>query len=85
MRARRKAAWAAAAAFVASGGAAIARRRRARRGDHRVFVLEYHDVCGEGPEPEGSVGAARLRRHLRFLKRRLRFVSLGEAVVRLAE
>ena len=85
MRGRQGAAWAAAAAFVASGGAAIARRRRARRGDHRVFVLEYHDVCGDGPEPEGSVAAARFRRHLRFLKRHARFVSLDEAAARLAE
>jgi peptidoglycan/xylan/chitin deacetylase (PgdA/CDA1 family) len=84
MTGRRGAAWAAAAAFVASGGAAIARRRRAWRGDHRVFVLEYHDVCGDGPEPEGSVAAARFRRHLRFLKRHMRFVSLGEAAARLA-
>jgi peptidoglycan/xylan/chitin deacetylase (PgdA/CDA1 family) len=85
MNGRRGAAWAAAAAFVASGGAALARRRRARRGDHRVFVLEYHDVCGDGPEPEGSVAATRFRRHLRFLKRHVRFVSLGEAAARLAE
>jgi peptidoglycan/xylan/chitin deacetylase (PgdA/CDA1 family) len=84
MRARRQAAWAAAAAFVASGGAALARRRRARRGDHRVFVREYHDVCGDGREPEGSVSAARFRRHVRFLARRFRVVSLGEAVARLA-
>jgi peptidoglycan/xylan/chitin deacetylase (PgdA/CDA1 family) len=85
MRGRRGAAWAAAAAFVAAGGAALARRRRARRGDHRVFILEYHDVCGDGAEPEGSVAAARFRRHLRFLKRRFRLVPLGEAAARLAE
>jgi peptidoglycan/xylan/chitin deacetylase (PgdA/CDA1 family) len=83
MSTRRAAAWTAAAAFAVAGGAAWARRRRARRGDHRVFILEYHDVCA-GHEREGAVSAARFRRHLRFLGRRFRLASLGDAAARLA-
>lgn len=73
-----------AATVAAVGGAALLRRRRRRRGDHRVFLLEYHDVCARGPEREGVVAAARLGRHVRFLRRCFRIESLSEAVDALA-
>ena len=75
--------WAVAGAFAVAGGEAIRRRGRSRRGDHRVFILEYHDVGPDGDEREGVVSASRLRRHLRFLGRRYRIVSLAEAVAAL--
>jgi peptidoglycan/xylan/chitin deacetylase (PgdA/CDA1 family) len=41
-------------------------------------------VSGDGAEPEGTVSAARLRRHLRYLKRHFRLISLSDAVASLA-
>jgi peptidoglycan/xylan/chitin deacetylase (PgdA/CDA1 family) len=79
-----------AAAAHASGAVAWRRRRRQARRDHRVFVLEYHDVCGgdpreRGPEREGVISADRLRAHVRQLRRWCRLVPLADAAALLAE
>ncbi len=79
-----------AAAAGASGALAWRRLRRRARGDHRVFILEYHDVSGGGSraaecEREGVISADRFRRHLRQLGRWCRLAPLAEAAARLAE
>ncbi|MEM8932834.1 MAG: polysaccharide deacetylase family protein, partial [Acidobacteriota bacterium] len=51
-----------------SGLLAVHRWWRRRRGDFRVFGLEYHGVAAH--EAEGSISAERFRRHIRWLKRR---------------
>ncbi len=68
---------------VASGLTSAITRRRRRRRDFRVFILEYHDVSTNSKEREGTISCARLRRHLRFLKRRYRPATLCRAAVRL--
>jgi peptidoglycan/xylan/chitin deacetylase (PgdA/CDA1 family) len=68
----------------ATGATAYLRQRRRRRGDFRVFVLEYHDVSA-GPEREGVVSEARFRAHLRYLKRNFRIESLSRAVALLRD
>ena len=78
---RRMLARAAATGFVGSGAAEALRRLRRRRGDHRVFLLEYHDVGpDDAPAEEGVVPASRFRAHMRWLRRHFRVVSLSEAV-----
>ncbi len=67
---------------VATGMTRLRRRRRHRRGDYRLYVLEYHDVAG-GVEKEGTVSTERFRRHLRFLKQRFRTFTLAESLERL--
>ncbi len=67
---------------VASGLTSLRRRWRHRRGDFRLYVLEYHDVAA-GAEQEGTVKAERFRRHLRYLKRRFRIETLAAAFERL--
>jgi len=84
-RARRVLVRAAATGFVGLGAAHAQRRLRRRRGDHRVFMLEYHDVGPDGPVDEGTVSASRFRAHLRYLRRYHRLVSLSEAVALLAQ
>ena len=76
---RRAVVTAVSAAAVASGLTAYLRRRRHRRGDFRVFLLEYHDVT-DGAEREGVVSEARFRAHLRHLKRHYRVESLAGAL-----
>ena len=45
------------AVLAYSGATKLARRVRHSRGDHRIYILTYHEV-GEGPdEPEGTVSA----------------------------
>lgn len=69
-----------------SGWTTLSRRRRRRRGDHRLFILEYHDLCGdEAQEREGVVSQQRLARHLAWLGQRFRMVTVAEGVHRLAE
>lgn len=79
--ARRLAAEVVSLAAAALGLPARLRRRRRRRGDFRVFILEYHDVAADGTEREGVIAAERFRRHLRWLKRHYRpatLASVGE-------
>lgn len=81
---RRNIARAVARVAAGSGLTRLLRRRRHRRGDFRVFLLEYHDV-GPGPaEPEGTISAARFRRHLAYLRRHYRCLTLEAAAERLA-
>lgn len=69
----------------AAGLPSLERRRRHRRGDYRLYVLEYHEVCGTAAEErEGVVSAERLARHLRFLGPLFRCVTLAEGAKRLA-
>ncbi len=67
---------------ASSGLTRLRRRRRHRRGDFRLYVLEYHDVAG-GVEHEGTVSTERFRRHLRYLKQRFRIDTLAAAYERL--
>lgn len=53
---------------------------RRRRGDFRVFILDYHEVTAGPEEPEGSVSADRFRNHLQYLGERYDIVSLSRAV-----
>lgn len=69
---------------AASGLARSLHRRRRRRGDHRLFILEYHDVTAGGPEVEGTVSQERFRRHLRHLQGRYRCLCATAAARRLA-
>jgi|HubBroStandDraft_3_1064219.scaffolds.fasta_scaffold23470_2 peptidoglycan/xylan/chitin deacetylase (PgdA/CDA1 family) len=84
-RVRRSALRAGALLATAAGVVPMIRRRRRRRADHRVFVFAYHDVCAEGPEREGVISAARLRRQVRALKREYGFATLARAGELLAE
>ncbi len=92
MSLRRLAARLVAVAATASGWSSITRRRRHRRGDYRLYILEYHDISDhekegplaegtfpEGTLPEGTVSAVRFRRHLKHLKQRLHFAPLTAA------
>ncbi|MEM7585268.1 MAG: polysaccharide deacetylase family protein, partial [Acidobacteriota bacterium] len=79
MSLRRLAARLVATAAAASGWLRMARRRRHRRGDFRLYILEYHDVDPER-EFEGTVSAQRFQNHLRHLGRRYRTVTLADAV-----
>lgn len=83
MSRRRLAAFAAAALAVGSGWTRLARRRRRRRGDFRLFVLEYHDVTA-GRESEGTVSATRFAAHLEALQRHYHLVTLADGARRLA-
>ncbi len=84
-RTRRSGVRALSGALVRTGAVSWLERRRRRRGDHRVFVLEYHQVTDGPDEPEGTVSTDRLRSHVRFLKQWVSVVSLPRAVERLAE
>jgi len=73
------------AVLAYSGATALARRVRRRRGDHRVYILTYHEI-GRGPhEPEGTVSARRFRSHLEYVKSRFDVVSLADAVSMLSQ
>src|SRR5438093_11039970 len=85
MRARKAAALLASAAFAAVGGSTLMHRRRRQRGDYRIVILEYHDTGPDGAKHELVVSASRFRRHLRYLRRYYRLISLSEAVVMLAK
>ena len=77
----RRAALHAAALFATGSGLTRAlRSRRLRRRDHRLFILEYHDISADGFEFEGAISQARFLRHLHWLKRRYEFRTLGEAI-----
>ncbi|MEM1206763.1 MAG: polysaccharide deacetylase family protein [Acidobacteriota bacterium] len=79
MKPRRLAAMGVALAAKATGYLAWWNRRRHRRGDFRVFILEYHDVAEGGGEKEGTVSRRRFRRHLRWLSKRYRFTTVAQA------
>lgn len=67
------------AAAHGSGWTTLERRRRHRRGDVRLYILEYHDLCGDHEEErEGVVRAGRLAQHVRWLARRFHLVTVGE-------
>ncbi len=66
----------------ATGLTRIERRRRHRRGDFRLYLLEYHDVAAGG-EKEGTISPERFRRHLRYLRRRFRPLTLAAAATEL--
>lgn len=85
MALRRRLVDAVALAARAAGLPGLLRRRRHRRGDYRVFILEYHEVCGRpDEESEGTVSAQRLERHLRFLAPHFEVVTVAEAARRLS-
>lgn len=67
---------------TASGLTRLRRRQRHRRGDYRLFVLEYHDVA-DGVEKEGTVSTERFRRHLRHLRQRFQIDTLASSIDRL--
>lgn len=73
-----------AACAVGSGVVDLLRRRRRRRGDFRVFLLEYHNVTAGQDEPEGTVAVARLHQHIQFLAGHFRLTTFAEAAARLA-
>jgi peptidoglycan/xylan/chitin deacetylase (PgdA/CDA1 family) len=78
-RLRRRAVSALSLLLRTAGVPALLRRRRHRRGDFRVFILEYHDLCGGAGEREGVVSDRRFERHLRHLRRRHRFATVADA------
>lgn len=82
-RLRRSARDVAASFAAASGLNAWSNRRRHQRGDHRIFILEYHDVSA-AHEREGVISSRRFRQHLRYLKRYYRLMPLADAVRLLA-
>jgi peptidoglycan/xylan/chitin deacetylase (PgdA/CDA1 family) len=59
------------------------RRRRHRRGDYRVFMLEYHAITAAERLSEGRVRVRTLERHLRHLAGSYAFVTVTDAVRRL--
>jgi len=45
---------------------------RHRRGDHRIYILAYHDVAGRDEnESEGTLSGSRFQRHVAYVKQRL--------------
>lgn len=69
-----------------SGWTRLMRRRRHGRGDYRLYILEYHDLCGDGEvEREGMVSAERLARHLRWLGQRFQLVTVEQGARWLAD
>jgi peptidoglycan/xylan/chitin deacetylase (PgdA/CDA1 family) len=84
MTARRLATRGVAGLWIGSGLGRLRRWRRRRRGDFRVFVLEYHAVeAGPGRMREGAVPAGIFRRQVRWLRRRFPLVTVAEAAERL--
>lgn len=81
---RRSALYSAALLATASGLTRTLRARRLRNRDHRVFILEYHDVSSDGYEFEGTLSQARFRRHLQWLKKRFEITTLQAASDRLS-
>ena len=84
MKARRFAVRWISAALSLGGVNALLRARRRRKGDFRVFILEYHGVDPDGREWEGTISQRRFRRHLQWLQRRFNFCTVAEAAERLA-
>jgi peptidoglycan/xylan/chitin deacetylase (PgdA/CDA1 family) len=70
---------------MATGLNRLLSARRRRRVGPGLFILEYHDVTGDGPEREGVISVDRFRRHLRYLKRRFRIDTVAGGAARLAE
>jgi len=70
---------------VATGLNRLLRTRRRKRFGPSLFILEYHDVTGDGREHEGVISAERFRRHLRYLKSRFRVDTVSKGAERLAE
>lgn len=66
-----------------SGLTGSVHRRRLRRQDHRLFILEYHDISTNGEEFEGTISQDRFRRHVKWLKQRFVISTLAEATVAL--
>jgi len=75
----------AAGGAVGTGAVALLQHARRQRRDHRVFVLEYHEICRSGDEREGSVSIDRFRQHVRHLKKRFRLVTVEQAARLLLE
>jgi len=73
------------AVLAYSGATTLARRVRRRRGDHRIYILTYHEVGGGPEEPEGTISATRFHSHVRYLKSCFDVVSLADATAMLAE
>lgn len=67
---------------VGLGWTARARRRRQERGDHRIFILEYHRLV-EGKAAEGQVRVETFRRHLAWLVEHFELITVRQAAERL--
>ena len=81
---RRVALHSAALLAAGSGLTRTLKARRLRRRDHRVFILEYHDVFPDGSEFEGTISQARFRGHVQWLKKQFQIGTLEQAIERLA-
>jgi peptidoglycan/xylan/chitin deacetylase (PgdA/CDA1 family) len=69
-----------------SGGAAVVRWLRHRRGDHRIYILAYHDVAAhDRHEAEGTLSGPRFRRQMLWVKQRYALISMTDAAAMLAE
>ena len=50
---------------------------RHRRGDHRIYILAYHDVAGRDEnESEGTLSGSRFQRHVAYVKQHYSVISL---------
>jgi peptidoglycan/xylan/chitin deacetylase (PgdA/CDA1 family) len=68
---------------MASGVTRALKARRLQRRDHRLFILEYHDISPNSSEFEGVISQTRFRRHLEWLNKRFQISTLREATERL--
>ncbi len=64
---------------AASGLTRSIRARRRRKRDHRLYILEYHDVAEDGSEFEGTISQSRFQHHLDWLKPRFQITTLAKA------
>ncbi|MEM6795541.1 MAG: polysaccharide deacetylase family protein, partial [Acidobacteriota bacterium] len=80
---RRLAARAVALAASLLGLTRLLAASRRRRGDYRVFILEYHGVDPGDREREGTISQRRFRRHVRWLASRFEILTVAEAAARL--
>lgn len=55
------------------------RFRRHKRGDFRIFILEFHGVDPSNREWEGTISQTRFRRHLQWLKKRFPLTTVDGA------
>ena len=66
------------------GVSTFLRRRRRATGDFRVYILEYHGVDPQNREWEGTISQQRFHRHVAWLKRHYRIVTVADASKALA-